>query len=84
MEGGVGKVSVRRVFSAFRLALVLGLRRDMEKNVKIKQVGVQGFANIGLEVSFFLTEFQRMPTANAEGWIEWEGGIGKVSVSHIC
>ena len=31
----------------------------------------------------FLATFRRMPTANAEGWIESEGSVGKVSVRRV-
>ena len=31
----------------------------------------------------FLATFRPMPTANAEGWIESEGGVGKVSVRRV-
>ena len=31
----------------------------------------------------FLVTSRRMPTANAEGWIESEGGVGKVSVRRV-
>ena len=37
----------------------------------------------GPSVDLFLETFRRMPTANAEGWIESEGSIGKVSVRRV-
>ena len=33
--------------------------------------------------NLFLATFRRRPTADAEGWIESEGGVGKVSVRRV-
>ena len=51
-------------------------------NANVPVLGSGGLTDIS-RPNLFLATFRRMPTANAEGWIESEGSVGKVSAKRV-